>query len=293
MSKLKVILDTDMENEIDDKFTLAHLLGAKDLFDFIGITIAPFSNSVYLKTDTIEQGSVLSYKTTENILRLADVTDIGVYMGAINYFEVCQTNPAVQYIIDSARKYEHITILAIGVITNIALAIKLAPDIVSKIRVMWLGGNTLIYNENDDFNFVQDIEAVRYVFASKVDLVLLPCHGVASHLLTTKYEFDHYCDKDNPLHSYLSRELHLKVKDYIGRAKVMWDMAVSGYLINQICEQDWFEEMKILCPQILADGRYSKHCYEHQITYVYYLDRNMIFKDFYTRLINLKGRGGF
>ena len=45
MEKKKVILDTDMYNEIDDQFALTYLMKSLDIFDLEATTIAPFSKN--------------------------------------------------------------------------------------------------------------------------------------------------------------------------------------------------------------------------------------------------------
>ena len=57
--------------------------------------------------------------------------------------------------------------LGIGAITNIALALKKEPKIINKIEIIWLGGNELDYKDNLEYNFKQDIEAVKIVFETK------------------------------------------------------------------------------------------------------------------------------
>lgn len=73
-------------------------------------------------------------------------------------------------------------LLSIGAITNIAQAKKKTPEIISKIKVVWLGGNTFLTRDNSEFNFRQDIKAVQTVFDSKVELVVIPCRNVSSNL---------------------------------------------------------------------------------------------------------------
>lgn len=70
--KKKVILDTDMFNEIDDQFALTYLIKSLDTFDLEAITIAPFSKSGYANTMTIEEGTDKSYDTTLKILDMLD-----------------------------------------------------------------------------------------------------------------------------------------------------------------------------------------------------------------------------
>lgn len=84
MEKKKVILDTDMYNEIDDQFALTYLIKSLDVFDLQAITIAPFSESGYAKTDSIQEGTEKSYETTLKILDMLDKPQYKdlVYKGA-------------------------------------------------------------------------------------------------------------------------------------------------------------------------------------------------------------------
>lgn len=82
--------------------------------------------------------------------------------------------------------------MAIGAITNIALAIKMAPQIINSIEIIWLGGHSLLQKNNLEYNFEQDTEAVKTVFDSKVNLTVIPCDNVASNLVTSIYELEHY-----------------------------------------------------------------------------------------------------
>ena len=66
-------------------------------------------------------------------------------------------------------------IIAIGAITNIAMAIIKEPKIVDKIEIVWLGGHSLSNNDNIEFNFRQDIDAVRTV-AMPIYKVCILCH---------------------------------------------------------------------------------------------------------------------
>ena len=260
MDKKKVILDTDMYNEVDDQFALTYLMKSLDTFDLQAITIAPFSKSGYANTMTIEEGTEKSYQTTLNILDMLDKSEYKdlVYKGATNY--MCDSekdNDAVNKIIDIANKNNKTTILAIGAITNIALAIKKAPEIVGKIKVVWLGGNSFLTKDNSEFNFRQDIKAVKTVFDSGIKLVVIPCRNVASNLITTIYELEHYLNKDTKLNNYL-KDIFIKCKksfmkepkDEIGSSKTLWDLSAIAYEINA----DWFKSEVICCPKVLDNG---------------------------------------
>lgn len=289
-NKKNVILDTDTYNECDDQFALTYLMKSLDVFDLEAITIAPFSKSGYANTMTIEDGTEKSYEVTLNILDMlnkSEYKDI-VYKGATKYFKDSkESNEAVEKIIEIANKNDKTTILAIGAITNIALAIEKAPEIIHKIKVVWLGGNTFLTKDNSEFNFRQDIPAVQKVFDSKVELVVIPCRNVASNLSTTIYELEHYLNKNTELNKYLcdifmkcKKSFMKKPKDEIGSSKTLWDLSAVAYEINA----DWFKSEVISCPIVLDNGLYEQTTDRHSVIFVNDLYRNKIYQDFFIKM---------
>lgn len=290
MSKKKVILDTDMYNEIDDQFALTYLMKSLDVFDLEAITIAPFSKSGYANTMNIEDGTEKSYEVTLSILDMLNKSEYKniVYKGATKYFKDSkESNEAVEKIIEIANKNDKTTILAIGAITNVALAIEKAPEIINKIKVVWLGGNTFLTKDNSEFNFRQDIPAVQKVFESKVELVVIPCRNVASNLSTTIYELEHYLNKDIELNKYLcdifikcKKSFMKEPKDEIGSSKTLWDLSAIAYEINS----DWFKSELISCPIVLDNGLYKETTDRHNVIFVNDLYRNKIYQDFFIKM---------
>lgn len=290
MNKKKVILDTDMFNEIDDQFALVYLMKSLDVFDLEAITIAPFLHSGYASTMTIADGTEKSYETTLKILDMLNEPKYKefVYKGATKYYKDSkESNAAVEKIIEIAKRNEKTTILAIGAITNVALAIEKAPEVVNKIKVVWLGGNSFLTKDNSEFNFRQDIEAVQKVFDSNVELVVIPCRNVASNLTTTIYELQHYLKQDTELNKYLCdifiqcKKSHFKSeKDEIGSSKTLWDLSAIAYEINA----DWFKSEMISCPKVLDNGLYEQTTDRHNVIFVNDLYRNKIYQDFFVKL---------
>ena len=169
MGKINIILDTDISNEVDDQFALTYLMKSIDLFNLEAITIAPFCSNGYVRIKDVNEGVDISYDTACRILDMINKKEYKeiIYKGATKYFyESKELNEGAKKIIDIARKNKHTTIIAIGAITNVALALYHAKDIMDKIDVVWLGGNSFLSSKNDEYNFRQDVEAVRYVFES-------------------------------------------------------------------------------------------------------------------------------
>jgi len=289
MTKENIILDTDIENEVDDQFALSYLIKSIDKFNLEAITIAPFSNSGYSPAKNIAEGTEISY---QKALKIMDMLDFDfkdkVYRGAIKYMtDSEESNEAVDKIIDIANKNDMTTILAIGAITNIGLAIKKNPQIISKIKIIWLGGNSFLTKNNDEFNFRQDIKAVQTVFDSGVELVVIPCRNVASNLVTTIYELRHYIEDKGEIGKYLC-DIFVQCKksftkspiDEIGSSKTLWDLSVIAYAINK----SWFKEENISSPIVLDDGNYELTNDRHRITFVSDLFRNKIYQDFFIKM---------
>ncbi|PHN60303.1 MULTISPECIES: nucleoside hydrolase [Pseudomonas syringae group] len=86
---------------------------------------------------------------------------------------------AVQFIIDSVRAHPHeVTLLATGPLTNLALAIRQAPDIVPLIkRIVYMGGAMEIPGNTTpaaEFNWWFDPEAAKIVLRSPIEHVIFP-----------------------------------------------------------------------------------------------------------------------
>ncbi len=291
MQKENLILDTDISNEVDDQFALCYLIKSLENFNLNAITIAPFNKSGYAKTKTIEEGTELSYNTA---LKVLDMIDFGggykdiVYKGAIKYFwESKEINLATEKIIEIAKQNEHTTIIAIGAITNVALALYHAPEIAKKIKIIWLGGNSFLSELNNEFNFRQDVEAVRTVFNSGAEIVVIPCRNVASHLLTTIYELEHYLGGCGEIGRYLC-DIMLNCKkafendplDRVGQSKVIWDISAVAYAIDE----SWFKCKQISVPEILDDTSYKFTDSDKKITFVMDLNRHKIYQDFFIKM---------
>ena len=182
-NRMNVILDTDIYNEADDQFALSYLLKSRDMFNIEAITTAPY---LHKNSDlTVKEGQDLSYNEVLKICNLLNFNfENKVFKGSIDYIQngYDDENDAVNKIIEIALKNDMTYVLSIGAITNIALAIKKEPKIINKIEIIWLGGNDISYKDNMEYNFRQDVEAVKIVFNSNAKLTVLSCKNVVSIL---------------------------------------------------------------------------------------------------------------
>lgn len=279
--KLNVILDTDTYNECDDQFALSYMLKSQNVFNVEAITVAPYS--LKSKNVTVSEGQELSYNEILKICKWFNFdTNNKVYKGSMDYISngYNENNEAVDKIIDISLKNNKTYIMAIGAITNVALAIKKEPKIIDKIEVIWLGSNSLLQDNNLDFNFRQDVSAVRIVFDSKVKLTIIPCKNVASNLRTSIYELNHYLKDKSELCNYLIDRFYNDGYHGIQERRVIWDISVIAYMINK----EWFTSEDISCPNIKEDTSYELTTDNHKITMINYIDVNKVFTDFFKKL---------
>lgn len=278
--KVNVILDTDIYNECDDQFAVAYLLKSQDKFNIEAITVAPYHHDNNI---SIEEGIDKSY---DEIIKICNWLHFDwtnkLFKGSTDYLEndYNEENGAVNKIIEIVNKNAKTYILAIGAITNVALAIKKEPKIINKIEVIWLGGHSFLSKDNKEFNFKQDVQAVRNVFESKVKLTIIPCKNVASNLRTSIYELEHFLKGKSELCDYLCQRFYNDGVHGIQERRVIWDISVIAYMINK----EWFDTEEVSCPNINNDTSYELTTKNHKITVVNYLNVDKIYKDLFKKL---------
>lgn len=279
MNKPHVIIDTDTFNEADDQFALAYILKNRSALHLDGVTIAPFKHSGYDKT--VAQSIDDSYAEAVKIFELCRVApDSLIFKGSRGYMTHGYQNitPAVQKLIDMARTDRRTIWVGIGCPTNMALALKMAPDIINKVHIVWLGGSFL-FGDNQEFNFRQDTEAVKFLFESGVLLTVIPCTPVASNLGVSLYELQHELKGQNALCDYLCHIFYHRLKGPTIRAP-LWDVAADAYILKP----DLFETVQINCPRIGSDYRYILTQEKKTVTFVWNLKARDILTDLFDSL---------
>ncbi|MCU0396771.1 MAG: nucleoside hydrolase [Cyclobacteriaceae bacterium] len=166
-NRIRVIFDTDTNNELDDQHALAYLVFNQDVFKIEGITVNATFNG-----GNIDQ----HYAEAERVLKLCDASSLPLLKGANQSFvNILPTikrrdfdgHKAVDFIVKKAQESEQkpLVLLAVGKLTNVALALAKDPTIAGKIRLVWLGSN---YPEPGEYNQDNDTTAVNYLLNSVI-----------------------------------------------------------------------------------------------------------------------------
>lgn len=281
---VSMVLDTDTYNEIDDQFALVYALLSKESFNLEAVYAAPFSNS---RADNPTKGMELSY---EEILRILDKMDVEpdglAFKGSTNYLSKDlkpESSPATDDLIKRAMQHSQenpLYVVPVGAITNIANAILLKPEIANNIVVIWLGGHAHEWPNTREFNMMQDKNAANVILDSGVPFVQYPCMGIVSSFYTTVPEMEQYLKGHNDISDYLLEIFKDYHKEHYGWSKVLWDMTAVAYLINR----SWTPSQLVHAPRVSEFDTYSFDNNRHLIRMVYQIQRDPIFRDFFTKL---------
>lgn len=283
-----VVIDTDTYNEIDDQFALAYLIKSDRKLKLKAIYAAPFFNT---KSSGPQDGMEKSYAEIMNILKLMEREELKemVYKGSIKYLPSetkAVLSPAAEDLAKRAMSYSEekpLYVIAIGAITNVASAILLAPEIIHRIVIIWLGGHSFEWHDSKEFNMFQDVAAARVVFGCGVPLVQLPCMGVVSAFSTTGPELEYWLRGKNKLCDYLVDVTEKEAKKSgagLFWSRPIWDVCAVAWLLDEDFMLDRLEHSPI--PEY--DHHYSVDKTRHFIRYVYYINRDKLFEDLFTRL---------
>lgn len=286
--RLRVILDTDTYNEIDDQFAVVHALLSPERFDVEAIHAVLFHNA---RSTSPKHGMELSYK---EILRLFD--RLGMQSEGLAHRGVTETvgtdrqardGPAVDNLIERASRTsadQPLHVLAIGALSNVASAILKAPDIIERMVVIWLSCNAPDwpegFDEGGNFNLVQDVGAAQVVLDSGVPLVFVPAMPVSSHLISTVPEIERHVEPQGPVGAFLAERFKAYNSDHFGWSKPLWDLAAVGWLL----EPKWCPSTVISTPIVSNDRRWRTDPARHAMRYVGYVDRDAILRDFFLKL---------
>ena len=288
--KLRVVMDTDAYNEIDDQFAIVQMMLSPKRLSVEAIYAAPFHNH---RSKNPQDGMEQSYAEILRLLkRLKIDTDSLVYQGAGRFIGSQKKYihaPAVDNLISRARAgspEDPLYVVSIAAITNVVSAILKAPDIIDRIVVVWLGGHSLNWPDTNEFNLKQDIGGAQVLLDSGVPVVLVPCMGVTSHLHSSVPEIERYVEPQGEIGAFLAKRFKNYSDNHKGWSKEIWDMAAVAWVLNE----EWVPSYIISSPILTEQATWSLDHSRHPIRYVHQIDSDSIMRDFYQKLEVFAGK---
>ncbi|XP_022826762.1 probable uridine nucleosidase 2 isoform X1 [Spodoptera litura] len=202
------------------KFIIDNDAGGDDAMAiFLGLLYEKYFDGPKLVALTTANGNTKEdnvYHNNQKVLKVANRQDVPIYRGSkesivttpkvSNYYGVdglgdtgetfpdlvpAQTEGAVNALIKYSKLYEgNLTVITIGTLTNVALAIKLDPDFLSRLSHLYIGAGH-IHSEKyplPEFNARMDVEAYHIVVrnASPDKVTIFPFSQTKEYLTFSK-----------------------------------------------------------------------------------------------------------
>lgn len=255
----KIIVDTDFAfPPQDDAMALFFVLNSPEL-DLLGITTVAGNRSVNIATADVLK-----------ILEVTGRTEIPVFQGAAAPWlhkgtawdaerhggwytndparqppggfamtKKVESRGAIDFLVETVMKHSgQVTILAIGPLTNIAMAMRMEPRFAGNVKQLVIMGGALAslpdgggnHTPNAEFNFYVDPEAAQVVLRSGIPIVLSPLN-VSRKARFTKAEYDRIVAVDTPITRLIKDNLGPEYAQRPSRVALMYDQVAAVTLV--------------------------------------------------------------
>jgi len=256
----KIVFDTDFAfPPQDDAMTLLFMLNCPEV-EILGITTVAGNRSV-----NVANADVLK------VLEVVGRAEIPVYPGAAAPLvhegtawdrerhggwyandpapappggfaasKALEARSAVEFLVDVVRRHPgQVTVLALGPLTNLALAMRLDRDFARSVRQIVIMGGALAslpdgggnHTPNAEFNFYVDPEAARIVLRSGAPIVLSPLN-ISRQARFTRPWYERIAAVDTPTTRLIRDRLGPRVAQWGDRGPLMYDQVAAAYLVD-------------------------------------------------------------
>jgi inosine-uridine nucleoside N-ribohydrolase len=255
----KIIFDTDFAfPPQDDAMALFFVLNSPEL-EILGITTVAGNRSV-----NVASADVLK------LLEVTGRTEIPVFQGAAAPLlhkgsewdtkrhggwyanapapappggfatsKTLESRSGIDYLVDTVMKDPgQVTILAIGPLTNIAMAMRMEPRFAGNVKQLVIMGGAIAslpdgagnHTPNAEFNFYVDPEAAQIVLRSGIPIVLSPLN-VSRKARFTKADYDRIVAVDTPITRLIRDNLGPGYQQRPDRVALMYDQVAAVALV--------------------------------------------------------------
>lgn len=277
--KVRVIIDSDAANEVDDQFAIALALGFPEKVQIEGFVVAHYG---------IRGGSMGIEKSYKSLLETLDNAgkkdQFTIKKGTdpLTYLDRIPDSEGVDFIIEKARAAtpeNPIWVVALGPATNAAAAILKDPSIANRMVVLWHGRSkwpTQCWN----FNAYNDTKAVQVLFDLPVRLILF---DTGTYLTMPMDESEKRVMPNGTMGKYL-HDIR-KRSAYASRAdKGIFDMGdIVAIIDHRITKWEIAD-----APSVGHDLKYNFKTQRGKLVRIYDIDRDASFKLLDEALTKLK-----
>jgi inosine-uridine nucleoside N-ribohydrolase len=278
---LRVVIDTDAANEIDDQYAMSLAFGFPERLRLEGIIAAHFG----LKGGST--GIQKSYDEIQAVLERAGFTGkVPVKKGSdpFQYRDRIPPSEGVDFIIDranAATPESPLWLVLLGPATDAAAALLKDPSIANRLVVFW-HGRTQWPLRCWNFNAYNDTKAAQFIFELPCRMILF---DTGTYLTITKEESERRFASLGPLGKYL-QEIRYRQPAYLSPKKGFFDMGDIAALVDPGVVR-W---ERTDAPTVDHDLRYDFTHTHGEIVRVYHVERDPAFNLLERALHNLAGK---
>ena len=234
--RIPILIDTDIGDDIDDAAAIIMALNSPEL-EILGIT-------------TVFQDTVKRAEMALELCEFCERTEIPVYVGAgralvqktevrktpIQY-EILRKNrtdavrtdrSAAEYIVELAASVPGLVIVEMGMMTNLAIAFLMNPEVMKNVRILAMGG--VFTDACPEWNIVCDPEAARIVTDRAGHLEMVGLEHT-KYCTLTQAELESLCPKDNQKMQYYRSGVRI-FQEKLGYPVTLHDALLTAYLVN-------------------------------------------------------------
>jgi inosine-uridine nucleoside N-ribohydrolase len=275
-NKIRVIIDADAKNEIDDQWAITLALLSSERFDIEG-----FVASNYDHPHGGPSGIEKSFQEIELVLKKAGFENkYQVYKGShpMRYKYEPSESEGVDFIIRKAMESsteDPIWVVALGSATNLASAYLKNPEIRDRVVFFW-HGRTKWPDKCWNFNVFGDRLAAMTLFHVPVPLILF---DTGTYLTCPMDESEEHVKPYGEIGKYL-HEYRYNKPGYMSPRKGFFDLGDIAALVDPEIA-NWQE---VSCPEVGPDLSYVFSGRKGKILRCYHIDRDQTFQLLYDKL---------
>jgi inosine-uridine nucleoside N-ribohydrolase len=278
---LKVIIDTDAANEIDDQYAMTLAFGFPERIHLEGIVAAHFGlkgGSAGIQKSYDEAQRVLEYAGLTGKIPLKRGSDPFVYRDRIPPSE------GVDFIIEKAKAAtpeSPLWLVLLGPATDAAAALLKEPSIADRMIVFW-HGRTQWPVRCWNFNAYNDTKAAQFIFELPCRMVLF---DTGTHLTMAKEESERRFAGLGPLGAYLQK-IRYRSPHFLSPKKGFFDVGDIAALIDPTTVR--YERTQ--APTVDHDLHYDFAHPHGEIVRIYHVERDPTFDLVEEALHKLSGK---
>ncbi len=289
---VRVILDCDTKNEVDDQLAIAYALG-RTRIEVVGVISV--QNTLASGPDSL----AIYHEEAELIVALSGRVDVPCLRGAnrpMEHIDEVVTSDGLEFLI-AACEEGPLTLLGTGPATDLAAFVQVAPKATQeRVQIVWAGGFPDIETWNahkfGELNARADIAAWRRVFRSAINLtVLTGWPAVETVKLPWRECVEKLRELDFPLGEYLAD----LIADYgatrhrmdmdVDRSgdKVLWDIVNVARISIPSAVKLTVKKLPYVDPAGVSDWNLA----ERSAPFALEVDAEAILEDFWSALRQL------